>query len=378
MWQEERGSVTAFSLVVIASLLTVVGGVSSLTINEMRTVESEVEETQAAYAAEAGIEQVMYDLTQDNLDSSSEWTKEDGKYKFSAQKVFNDERVSYSVTVEKLTGKNHMYEVVASGSMGAMNKKIVTHIKYNNIMTEPVTSGNNLDAEGSALFGLWNFSVDIYDQDGNKIDPDDRAKRPDEELPDFNFNAQEHKDKLSDKYFADQAAFESSEYYSSSGQGSWFFGDIFKDEEVNLPPGKMLYVDGNLSMAYDRITSSDPKNPAVVVVNGDLNFGDLYNNIENVYFIVNGDYNMVGAGLDTKNTLIYTTGNIDLTNDIDYDYKGALISAGDMDLIGDNLLGGISSFASEIRAEPIQTDVFSHSLNTQTGLSPVMISWEEK
>ena len=374
MWQEERGSVVAVALIVIAAFTTIIGGLSSVTISEMRSVRSEIEETKAFYAAEAGIEKAIYDLKEDNLDSG-DWNKvESNHYEIADQTISASSGVNYSVTIKKLSGAEDVYEILATGNGNDLEKKIVTHVKYNDMFTKPVTSGGAIDANFN-LFGFINFKIEVYDQEGTEIDPKSREISSDE-IPEFNFNAQDHQNGLSDKYFADQEAFENSSYYSSSGP--WFFPDIFKGEQVSLPAGKMIYIDSGLSMAYDEITSPDPDNPAVVVVNGNLDFGEIFNKIENVYFLVNGNYTMVGAGLNTTNTLIYTTGSMDLTKDLAYNYKGSLISKGDMDLIGENLIGLGSGVFSEIRAEKIQTDVFSHVLDKKSGLEPVMISWEEK
>ena len=374
MWQEERGSVVAVALIVIAAFTTIIGGLSSVTISEMRSVRSEIEETKAFYAAEAGIEKAMYDLKEDNLDYGAGNKVESNHYEIAEQTISASSGVNYSVTIKKLSGAEDVYEILATGNGNDLEKKIVTHVKYNDMFTKPVTSGGAIDANFN-LFGFINFKIEVYDQEGTEIDPKSREISSDE-IPEFNFNAQDHQNGLSDKYFADQEAFENSSYYSSSGP--WFFPDIFKGEQVSLPAGKMIYIDSGLSMAYDEITSPDPDNPAVVVVNGNLDFGEIFNKIENVYFLVNGNYTMVGAGLNTTNTLIYTTGSMDLTKDLAYNYKGSLISKGDMDLIGENLIGLGSGVFSEIRAEKIQTDVFSHVLDKKSGLEPVMISWEEK
>ena len=377
MWQEERGSVIAFALLVIVVFTTMIAGISSLVISETRAVRSEIEETKAAYAAEAGIEKAIYDLKNDNLDDK--WTKvADDHYKLNSQNLFSGSNVNHSVEIKKLAGGNDLYEIEAKGSAGDLDQKIVTHVKYNDMFAEPVTSGGNIDSDFSgSIFGIdFSFEIPVYNQDGAKIEAETR-EIADEDIPDVNFNADDHKNGLSDKYFPNQAAFESSEYYSSSSSGWWIFRDIFKDDELSLPPGQMVYVDSDLSIGYDRITSSDPDNPAVVVVNGNLDFGEIRNKIKNVYFLVNGDYRMAGAGLDASNTLIYTTGSINFTKDLHYDYQGALVSKGDIDLIADNLFGVGTSISSEVRAEKINTNVFSRAMKDKTGLEPVMISWQE-
>ncbi|MBM7556893.1 pilus assembly PilX N-terminal domain-containing protein [Halanaerobacter jeridensis] len=377
MWQEERGSVVAVALIVIAAFTTIIGGLSSVTISEMRSVRSEIEETKAFYAAEAGIEKAIYDLKEDNLDSG-DWNKvESNHYEIADQTISASSGVNYSVTIKKLSGAEDVYEILATGNGNDLEKKIVTHVKYNDMFTKPITSGGTINS--SFTLSGSEVEVDVYDQEGNKTDPKSREISADE-IPDFNFDAQDHQNGLSDKYFADQTAFENSDYYSSSG---WW---IFKSDKVSLPAGEMIYLDSSLSMSYDEISSPDPNNPAVVVVNGNLDFGEINNDIENVYFLVNGNYTVAGAGLDTKNTLVYTTGNMNFNWDVNYNYQGALISKGDMSLIERNFASVTSTIISEflgldgssIRAEKIQTDVFSHVLDKKSGLEPVMISWEEK
>ncbi len=263
----------------------------------------------AEYKAESGVETVISEIIENPNVELSE-----------LQSITGDGFVIDSVSTE--TGEEMIsYTISATGSEDGVNKTINVIIMTNIINITTVNSGSNIDTE--LTINILGIEIPMGSTDISGGEEENLS-----DLPDFRFersiyvNEDENGDvvydngepdvsgKLADYYYPDQDSFENdftTGFWDIPGWGSL-------GTEVDLPPGKTIYVDGDLSLSsiFADMNGGTPTEPAIIVVNGNLTYSSGVNGISDVVFIVKEDFNLNQEGLFIDRSFIYTEGAINI------------------------------------------------------------------
>jgi len=383
MFKQERGSTIVLALVVTTVLSIMVAGSMSRTNNEVKMTTHNENRVKAGYLAEAGIKKVTKslntaisdgNLTVENVDSFQ--LTENGRLQSGSYNVVISQKVSHTNNLDRT------YKLKATGT-----SKDGTE----NVLTAKVKVNNNLD-------DIFKKTVATGGQIRDKQRIDIKGKvvenannDSDITIPTFDFTGFQNK--------ADN------NYTTTSFKTTYGLYDGEEDGEedgskvdVSLPGG-ITYVDvqsddgdddddddeGELEidLGGGSISGPSPDNPAVLVVNGELEFEDI-NQLKNVYVIVKGEFEVEtddeddnsSTGLTAKNTFIYAKGDDD-DDGIEFeeiesiDYSGAIMTSRDVEFDEDP--------SGTIKHNKIRIDALYDGLDEQQGklTDATIVFWGE-
>jgi|GEM_PF-1739698 hypothetical protein len=406
MLKREEGSAIVMTMVILLFLSSLVAASSVTMVNDIKNAKLEEDRMKAFYIAEAGVEAVIHEFNNQML--SKDFSK---KKLFSISSEFDGGK--YEVKDVKLidsesTAENKVYDITVKGKVNEnIEKDITIRINRNITLTHTVVSGGKVNNKITHDFWF------IGEKTLGKVEIEDNDKVEGANIPKFKFDSEDYgiteKEDHNPGNSKDKRYFKSGEFLDKN-KNPWYIADEWFDgkigADINLPGGETFYHEGDLNLGiadiyggYDsngKLPSKDSGDiePTVIVVNGNLNFPDVYTHIYNVYFIVKGNAYIRGARLETQNTFIYAEKSINFNyanlsifnNSSGFNYNGALMSEGDITTniasLG-SVIGGLLGF--EITTGTIKSDdnldssFFFDTLeeNQITNLKPVLISWEE-
>lgn len=382
---KEEGFVFVLVLVILTVIFTLATGLLMAVNNDIKMASAKKERIKSFYKAESGIEEAYNEISNDTSISKNDLKREVNKnsddYNLTNVSVDNDSVVK-------------TYKVTSQSS----DKQIIIKIKASTIDKNTVSAGGNIDTEiYDGLF--FDINTNIEGNTSENIDPS--------LIPNFHFNLDfyvtedsdgniEYKNEsdgelvetaIADYYFCTQNDFENKFVSGFAEIGNWWE----LGSEVDLPPGEIIYYDGdlNLSSFFGRIKGGTKEEPAMVIVNGDLNYNSGINGMEDVIFLVKDDFKLRQSSITADNTFIYTAnenendeqglnigGAISDTSAFG-NYNGTIISKGDAVI---KILLGEGLFGPSVEYEKVNIRKLNDLLDEEdtSYIVPKIIFWEEK
>lgn len=367
---KEEGSSLLLVLLLILVLLTFAAGITAMISHEIRMVADHENRIQAAYRAESGLEEAV-----DAIIKNPNVRGDD---------LLNIAGDNYRITKASrgVEGEIITYNITARGTTAQATEDITIRVQSHSINITTVNSASNIDTE---------IVINFF---GLKIEKSTKIIGGEQEnitsLPTFNFerSAYVNEDqsgqviyhggiadttgKLAQYYFADQSSFQTKFTTGFWNVPNW--GSLGR--EVDLPPGEIIYVDGDLNLGsiFGEINGGTATEPAIIVVNGDLTYDSGFTGINDVVFLVKGNFELRQVGLLIDRSFVYTEGAINIGgNFTDYtfamDCDGIFVSKQD---------ASIKSLWGSVEYEEIDLRQAYRLLSRedQSNLKPKIVYWD--
>ncbi|MCM8784376.1 MAG: FapA family protein [Candidatus Omnitrophica bacterium] len=310
--KKKKQGISLLAVIVTIVFLTLVGfvGLSMLSTGTRKSVDYLYSE-KAFYIAEAGVEVALRKL-QDNWDNwktSSNFPNGSlagGTFSLS---VYDDDDGDNNPD----TDSNNCVIIESTGEYQQARRRIKVYVDRSGLPDAAIYSNNNVDVKSNSADVTGNVVANTINDPHNRISGEKETGNT--FLPTLDL-----------AWFRAQA--EANTLNGNKGSPGNYFPGEFK---TNLPSlNGVIYIDtyvsGNnkhkVTISGNIITESGEGNPAVLIINGDLNLKGT------------------GAGLKF-NGLIYVTGEVEADSDIggNVEISGMVISNGALDIAGNAVIG---------------------------------------
>lgn len=310
MAKREEASVVLITLVFITVLMVLVATLATTMLSEMRMTASSEDQAKAFYLAEAGLEYGRYILNDDDKWGKEETDDKGDEYRKPKNNEWYDEIASGDSKIEIRKYEDRIRSI---GHYGRGSSTLEISFLENWDENEWKDFFNSLEDISVASGG----SIPKNYESGLEINAN---LKEDENLPEFDFTAFKAEAKELDKYFNVYNFID--DYKKGQGNNT----KISFDEEL-------IFFDGDLKLDED--ISGKEDGATIFVVDGDLTLSNqgAGGKLENMFFIVNGNFEMDGSPHSEIESYIYAKNfTFSESGNPHSKYKLLLISPNDIDL----------------------------------------------